>query len=212
MAKRNSYTDVLDLSNDLIIYTNNRTKPIVNELNAGKVRKALNDIAHIEDPEQMKDACYQAAKSIPSTDKKMGFSKSAYRDFGQDMRHLAVEINKKIRRANYVNFKEHPEDRFAIMDDIILDISDFKQDIHLCLESKFITPTVAFEWTGKVRALEDAVRLWRDSCKALKARNDAEKNQSANNISQFNYSNNYQTQRKYDTTTYPFNNNGNRRF
>lgn len=173
MSKRNSYTDVLDLSNDLIIYTINRTKPIANEINANKVRKALTNIAHIDDFDQMKDACLQAAHSIPSTDRKMGFSKSAYRDFGQDMRNLAKSINTKIRRANNVNFKENPQERFRIIREALNDIDDYKQDIALCLESGIISPTVSHEWTGKVKAVENAIYVWINSCKALQARNES---------------------------------------
>ena len=193
MAKHNSYTDVLDLSKDLLIYTINRTKPIVNEINAGKVRKAFNDIAHIDDPDQMKNACIQAARSVPSTDRKMGFSKSAYRDFGQDMRALAKSINVKVRRANNVNFKENPEERFRIIHEALNDIDDLKQDIILCLEASIISANVAHEWTGKVKALEKAIYLWIKSCKALQERNEAEKN------SNMNYQrNSYQSRRTYD--------------
>lgn len=193
MAKHNSYTDVLDLSKDLLIYTINRTKPIVNEINAGKVRKAFNDIAHIDDPDQMKDACLQAARSVPSTDRKMGFSKSAYRDFGQDMRALAKSINVKVRRANNVNFKENPEERFRIIHEALNDIDDLKQDIILCLEASIISANVAHEWTGKVKALEKAIYLWIKSCKALQERNEAEKN-----LNMKYQRNNYQNRMNYD--------------
>ena len=206
MKKHNSYTDVLDLSKDLLIYTFNRTKPIVNEINAGKVRKAFNDIAHIDDPNQIKDACIQAAHSIPSTDRKMGFSKSAYRDFGQDMRALAKSINTNVRRANNVNFKENPEERFRIIREALNDIDDLKKDIILCLEANIISPSVAHEWTGKVKTLERAIHVWINSCKALQERNEAEKNQ--NSINPYQKNSSYPNRNNYGVNYISKNNRG----
>ena len=187
--KRNSFLDALALSDDLIIYTIDRTKPISSELNASKVKRALVSISQCDDPDQIKDYCRQAASSISTNQPKMGFSKSAYRDFGQDLRNTAKSINKKIRKANNVNFKLEPEKRFLIMDEILEDISDFKHMLHLCLDAKYISPNVAYEWTGKVIKLESAVKFWWEACKTLKEKNDRanSSNQNSHRVNYYRY-------------------------
>ena len=181
--KRNSFLDALALSDDLIIYTNDRTKPITAELNASKVKRALVSISQCDDPDQIRNYCRQAASSISTNQPKMGFSKSAYRDFGQDLRNTAKSINKKIRKANNVNFKVEPEKRFLIMDEIMEDISDFKHMLHLCVDAKYISPNVAYEWTGKVIKLENAIKYWREACRILKDKNSRMKNSNYSSYS-----------------------------
>ena len=56
------------------------------------------------------------------------------------------------------------------------DISDFKHMLHLCVDAKYISPNVSYEWTGKVIKLENAIKFWREACRILKDKNDRMKN------------------------------------
>lgn len=77
---------------DLLIYTRKKTKPVNSDVDARDVAKLLRRIAELDDLGRVREVCTATAGALKKRSKD-GFSKVAFRDFGQDMRDIAYTGN-----------------------------------------------------------------------------------------------------------------------
>ena len=116
---------------DLLIYTRKVTKPVNSDVDARDVGNLLKQISCLEDMDKVRDVCRDTSASLKRRSKR-GFSKSSYRDFGQDMRDLTKNILRGVFEANNVMFTSEPEKRLAMIDNVLNDTALLLEYIHIC--------------------------------------------------------------------------------
>ena len=84
---------------ELLTYTNQATKIVTDDVSQRDVRKILQKIAALDDIRDVKQVCGQMIGYLDRKDKQ-GFTKAAYRCYGEDMRKTAKGIVRDIHAAN----------------------------------------------------------------------------------------------------------------
>lgn len=80
---------------ELLTYTNQATKVVTDDVSQRDVRKILQKIAALDDIRDVKQVCGQMIGYLDQKDKQ-GFTKAAYRCYGEDMRKTAKGIVRDI--------------------------------------------------------------------------------------------------------------------
>ena len=84
---------------ELLTYTNQATKIVTDDVSQRDVRKILQKIAALGDIRDVKQVCGQMIGYLDKKDKQ-GFTKAAYRCYGEDMRKTAKGIVRDIHAAH----------------------------------------------------------------------------------------------------------------
>lgn len=156
---------------DLLIYTNQATKISSDDISRGDVKKIIHRIAELEDLQQVKTVCGEMEKVL-DTRGPQGFSKNAYRCYGEDMRIIAKGIARDVRAANSRQFNTEYEERLRLIRSILDGCGQLLDSIQTCLELNIISAKKAAVWTKKVQDVTYMTLAWRktDAARADKLR------------------------------------------
>lgn len=116
---------------------------------------------------------YRATKPLAGeAGERMGFSKSAYRLYGADMRQTAKEILRDVHGANNCDFAVEYDKRLARISSAMDGCSLLLEYIQLCLDAKLISTRRAGDWTAKTVEVKRMAAGWKrgDSVRAAKLR------------------------------------------
>lgn len=156
-------------ASELLLYTRAKTKPVSSDADAKDVRALLHKIAALDDLEKVRKACADAAAAARCGNRK-GFSKSAFRDFGQDMRQVSKEILLGVYAANNPAYRHDPQRRIDAIDDVLNRLSLLEKYIQICAAAGIISAKTAGEWTGKALDVKRIAAAWRGSTEARMGR------------------------------------------
>lgn len=148
---------------DLLIYTRKVTKPVNSDVDARDVGNLLKQISCLEGMDKVRDVCRDTSTAMKRRSKR-GFSKSSYRDFGQDMRDLTKNILRGVFEANNVMFTSEPEKRLAMIDNVLNDTALLLEYIHICQEADIVSTKTAGAWSEKAVEVKRMAAAWRKSC------------------------------------------------
>lgn len=84
---------------ELLKYTKQATKVVSDDISPQDVRAILHKIAALEDIRDAREVCSQAINAIDRKQKE-GFTKTAFRFYGQDMREIAKQILLDVHAAH----------------------------------------------------------------------------------------------------------------
>lgn len=160
---------------ELLKYTKQATKVVSDDVDPRDVRAILHRIAALDDIRDVKEVCSQA---INATDRKQkeGFTKTAFRFYGEDMRRIAKQILLDIHAANNTHFLTEYDSRLRKIDAALDGCSLLLEYITICLEDEIISKHKAGVWTGKVTDVKRMAGAWRknDGGRARKLRDQAQ--------------------------------------
>lgn len=145
---------------DLLVYTRKKTKPVNSDVDARDVAKLLRRIAELDDLGKAREVCTAAAGALKKRSKE-GFSKVAFRDFGQDMRDITKDILRGVYAANNVPFDTEPEHRIALIDGVLNNAALLLEYISICKEAEIISAQTAGIWSGKAVDVKRMAASWR---------------------------------------------------
>jgi len=123
----------------------------------------------------VKAVCQQLIGSLDRTEKK-GFTKSGYRDYGEEMRKVARNIVRNIHAANGKMFVTEYEERLRLINEVLDDCSLMLEYIQICVEEHIISVKKSGVWTKKVTDVKYMDASWRknDGGRARKLREEAQ--------------------------------------
>ena len=99
---------------ELLKYTKQATKVVSDDISPQDVRAILHKIAALEDIRDAREVCSQAINAVDRKQKE-GFTKTAFRFYGQDMREIAKQILLDVHAANNTHFlTEYDGDTHAL--------------------------------------------------------------------------------------------------
>lgn len=145
---------------DLLIYTRKKTKPVNSDMDARDAAKLLRRIAELDDLGRVREVCTATAGALKKRSKD-GFSKVAFRDFGQDMRDITKDILRGIYAANNIPFATEPERRIALIDEVLNNAALLLEYISICKEAEIISVQTAGIWSGKAVDVKRMAASWR---------------------------------------------------
>lgn len=156
---------------ELLKYTKQATKVVSDDISPQDVRAILHKIAALEDIRDAREVCSQAINAVDRK-KKEGFTKTAFRFYGQDMRDIAKQILLDVHAANNTHFLTEYDSRLRKIDAILDGCSLLLEYITICLEDEIISKRKAGVWTGKVTDVKYMAASWRknDGGRARKLR------------------------------------------
>ena len=159
---------------ELVKYTIQATKVVTGDVSQRDVRKILQKVAELDDIRDVKAVCQQLIGSLDRTEKK-GFTKSGYRDYGEEMRKVARNIVRNIHAANGKMFVTEHEERLKLIGKILDNCSLMLEYIQICLDMEIISLERSGVWTKKVRDVQYMTMSWRknDGARAKKLREEA---------------------------------------
>ena len=134
---------------ELLTYTNQATKIVTDDVSQRDVRKILQKIAALDDIRDVKQVCGQMIGYLDRKDKQ-GFTKAAYRCYGEDMRKTAKAIVRDIHAANGKMFVIEYEERLRLIGQILDGCSLMLEYIQICLDMGVISLEKSKVWTKKV--------------------------------------------------------------
>ena len=154
---------------ELLTYTNQATKIVTDDVSQRDVRKILQKIAALDDIRDVKQVCGQMIGYLDRKDKQ-GFTKAAYRCYGEDMRKTAKAIVRDIHAANGKMFVIEYEERLRLIGQILDGCSLMLEYIQICLDLEIISVERSGVWTKKVRDVQYMSMSWRknDGARAKK--------------------------------------------
>ena len=154
---------------ELLTYTNQATKIVTDDVSQRDVRKILQKIAALDDIRDVKQVCGQMIGYLDRKDKQ-GFTKAAYRCYGEDMRKTAKGIVRDIHAANGKMFVIEYEERLRLIGQILDGCSLMLEYIQICLDMEIISVERSGVWTKKVRDVQYMSMSWRknDGARAKK--------------------------------------------
>ena len=156
---------------ELLKYTKQATKVVSDDISPQDVRTILHKIAALEDIRDAREVCSQAINAVDRKQKE-GFTKTAFRFYGQDMREIAKQILLDVHAANNTHFLTEYDSRLRKIDAILDGCSLLLEYITICLEDEIISKRKAGVWTGKVTDVKYMAASWRknDGGRARKLR------------------------------------------
>ena len=156
---------------ELLKYTKQATKVVSDDISPQDVRVILHKIAALEDIRDAREVCSQAINAVDRKQKE-GFTKTAFRFYGQDMRDIAKQILLDVHAANNTHFLTEYDSRLRKIDAILDGCSLLLEYITICLEDEIISKRKAGIWTGKVTDVKYMAASWRknDGGRARKLR------------------------------------------
>ena len=156
---------------ELLKYTKQATKVVSDDISPQDVRTILHRIAALEDIRDAREVCSQAINAVDRKQKE-GFTKTAFRFYGQDMREIAKQILLDVHAANNTHFLTEYDSRLRKIDAILDGCSLLLEYITICLEDEIISKRKAGIWTGKVTDVKYMAASWRknDGGRARKLR------------------------------------------
>ena len=160
---------------ELLKYTKQATKVVSDDISPQDVRAILHKIAALEDIRDAREVCSQAINAIDRKQKE-GFTKTAFRFYGQDMREIAKQILLDVHAANNTHFLTEYDSRLRKIDAVLDGCSLLLEYITLCMEEKIISTAKGGVWTGKVMDVKRMAGAWRknDGGRAKKLRDQAQ--------------------------------------
>ena len=160
---------------ELLKYTKQATKVVSDDISPQDVRAILHKIAALEDIRDAREVCSQAINAIDRK-KKEGFTKTAFRFYGQDMREIAKQILLDVHAANNTHFLTEYDSRLHKIDAVLDGCSLLLEYITLCMDEKIISTAKGGVWTGKVMDVKRMAGKWRknDGGRAKSLRDQAQ--------------------------------------
>lgn len=158
---------------ELVKYTIQATRIVTGDVSQRDVRKILQKVAELDDIRDVKAVCQQLIGSLDRTDKK-GFTKSSYRDYGEEMRKVARNIVRNIHAANGKMFVTEYEERLRLINEVLDDCSLMLEYILICVENGYVSVERSGIWTKKLRDVQYMTMSWRknDGARAKKLRGE----------------------------------------
>ena len=168
---------------ELLRYTKQETRPISDEVSRRDVRAIIKRIAELPDIQQVRAVSSEVIRVLDESGKD-GFTKSAYRLYGEDMREIAKGIVRDIHCANDTYFQTHYEERLEKIDDIIAGCSLLLEYILICTEDNIISVRKSGLWTKKVSDVKNMALAWKknDGGRARKLRDQAQADRDARTV------------------------------
>ena len=160
---------------ELLKYTKQATKVVSDDISPQDVRAILHKVAALEDIRDAREVCSQAINAIDRKQKE-GFTKTAFRFYGQDMRDIAKQILLDVHAANNTHFLTEYDSRLRKIDAVLDGCSLLLEYITLCMEEKIISTAKGGVWTGKVMDVKRMAGKWRknDGGRAKSLRDQAQ--------------------------------------
>ena len=160
---------------ELLKYTKQATKVVSDDISPQDVRAILHKIAALEDIRDAREVCSQAINAVDRKQKE-GFTKTAFRFYGQDMREIAKQILLDVHAANNTHFLTEYDSRLRKIDAVLDGCSLLLEYITLCMEEKIISTAKGGVWTGKVMDVKRMAGKWRknDGGRAKSLRDQAQ--------------------------------------
>lgn len=160
---------------ELLKYTKQATKVVSDDISPQDVRAILHKIAALEDIRDAREVCSQAINAVDRKQKE-GFTKTAFRFYGQDMREIAKQILLDVHAANNTHFLTEYDSRLRKIDAILDGCSLLLEYITLCMDEKIISTAKGGVWTGKVMDVKRMAGKWRknDGGRAKSLRDQAQ--------------------------------------
>ena len=160
---------------ELLKYTKQATKVVSDDISPQDVRTILHRIAALEDIRDAREVCSQAINAIDRK-RKEGFTKTAFRFYGQDMREIAKQILLDVHAANNTHFLTEYDSRLRKIDAVLDGCSLLLEYITLCMDEKIISTAKGGVWTGKVMDVKRMAGKWRknDGGRAKSLRDQAQ--------------------------------------
>jgi len=116
---------------------------------------------------------YRATKPLAAEDtNRLGFSKSAYRLYGADMRECARDIVRGVYGANNCDFEHEYDKRLANIDAALCSCGLLMEFIQLCVDARLVSVKHAGEWTSKATEVRRMAAAWKkaDGARAKRLR------------------------------------------
>ena len=160
---------------ELLKYTKQATKVVSDDISPQDVRAILHKVAALEDIRDAREVCSQAINAVDRKQKE-GFTKTAFRFYGQDMREIAKQILLDVHAANNTHFLTEYDSRLRKIDAVLDGCSLLLEYITLCMEEKIISTAKGGVWTGKVMDVKRMAGKWRknDGGRAKSLRDQAQ--------------------------------------
>lgn len=160
---------------ELLKYTKQATKVASDDISPQDVRTIFHRIAALEDIRDAREVCSQAINAIDRKQKE-GFTKTAFRFYGQDMREIAKQILLDVHAANNTHFLTEYDSRLRKIDAVLDGCSLLLEYITLCMDEKIISTAKGGVWTGKVMDVKRMAGKWRknDGGRAKSLRDQAQ--------------------------------------
>lgn len=159
---------------ELLIYTNRATKVVTGDVAQKDVRLILQKVAALEDIREVKSTCTQLIGTLDKKDRE-GFTKSAFRDYGQDMRDIAKAIIRDIHAANGKMFATEHNERLRLIGLVLDNCSLMLEYIQIILDLGIISVKKSETWTKKVLDVKYMAASWKknDGARARKIEDEA---------------------------------------
>ena len=160
---------------ELLKHTKRETRVVTDDISPQDVRVILHKIAALEDIRDAREVCSQAINAIDRK-RKEGFTKTAFRFYGQDMREIAKQILLDVHAANNTHFLTEYDSRLHKIDAVLDGCSLLLEYITLCMDEKIISTAKGGVWTGKVMDVKRMAGKWRknDGGRAKSLRDQAQ--------------------------------------
>ena len=160
---------------ELLKHTKRETRVVTDDISPQDVRAILHKIAALEDIRDAREVCSQAINAVDRKQKE-GFTKTAFRFYGQDMREIAKQILLDVHAANNTHFLTEYDSRLRKIDAVLDGCSLLLEYITLCMEEKIISTAKGGVWTGKVMDVKRMAGKWRknDGGRAKSLRDQAQ--------------------------------------
>ena len=160
---------------ELLKYTKQATKVVSDDISPQDVRAILHKVAALEDIRDAREVCSQAINAVDRKQKE-GFTKTAFRFYGQDMREIAKQILLDVHAANNTHFLTEYDSRLRKIDAVLDGCSLLLEYITLCMDEKIISTAKGGVWTGKVMDVKRMAGKWRknDGGRAKSLRDQAQ--------------------------------------
>ena len=160
---------------ELLKHTKRETRVVTDDISPQDVRAILHKIAALEDIRDAREVCSQAINAVDRKQKE-GFTKTAFRFYGQDMREIAKQILLDVHAANNTHFLTEYDSRIRKIDAVLDGCSLLLEYITLCMDEKIISTAKGGVWTGKVMDVKRMAGKWRknDGGRAKSLRDQAQ--------------------------------------
>lgn len=159
---------------ELLIFTNQATKVVTDDVSQKDVREILQKIAALDDIRDVKMVCSETIGTLDKKDRK-GFTKATFRDYGQDMRNIAKAIVHDIHAANGKMFATEYNERLRLIGLVLDNCSLMLEYIQIVLELGIISVKKSETWTKKVLDVKYMTASWKknDGARAQKIEEEA---------------------------------------
>lgn len=159
---------------ELLIYTNRATKVVTGDVAQKDVRLILQKVAALEDIREVKSTCAQLIGVLDKKDRE-GFTKSTFRDYGQDMRDIAKAIIRDIHAANGKMFATEYNEHLRLIGLVLDNCSLMLEYIQIVLDLGIISVKKSETWTKKVLDVKYMTASWKknDGARARKIEDEA---------------------------------------